>query len=111
MIVDEPEEILNRLQLAFDELYGTFDIVECSHPALEDFDIRLLNPLLAIIFGDLYRTLGLDQLVLNGLTVNGSEVMFASAVDIEQIDEVLPALIQALDVVGSLFGAREFLVV
>jgi len=55
--------------------------------------------------------LGLFQLVLNRLAINRSQMMFATAIDIEQIDEVLPTLIESFDVCGNLLAGGELLIV
>src|SRR6266536_789958 len=54
---------------------------------------------------------GLLQLVLHGLAVDGSQMMFASTINVQQIDEVLPTLIERLQIVGNLFAGRELLIV
>src|SRR6266699_669863 len=54
---------------------------------------------------------GLLQLVLHGLAVDGSQMMFASTINVQQIDEVLPTRIERLQIVGNLFAGRELLIV
>ena len=42
--------------------------------------------------------LGLLQLILDSLAIRRSQMMFAAAIDIEQIDEVLPTLVEGLNI-------------
>src|SRR4030095_904191 len=71
----------------------------------------LLDSLFSIVSGPGYSTLSLLQLLLHCLPVDRSRVMLATAAHVEQVDKILPALIQALNVVRDFFGAGKLLIV
>ena len=111
LVIDQSEEVLDGLQLSLNELYRTLNVLESRHPSPQNFHVGLLNALLTIVPGMLYRAFSLRQLVLHRLPVDRTKVMFASPVNVEQIDKIFPTLIQALQVVGNLFGTGKLLVV
>ena len=51
LIVDESKEIFDRLQLSFNQLHRTLDILKRSHSPLQNFNVGLLNAPFTIVFG------------------------------------------------------------
>src|SRR5215475_15641930 len=51
--------------------------------------------------------LSLLQLILDGLAVNRSEVMFAPAIDVQEIHEIFPTLIECLQIRRNVFAGSE----
>ena len=104
LIVDEAEEVFDGLELPLDELDRTFQLGELREAALEDFDVGLLDAARAVVGRALDRALGLRELVLHGLPVDRAQVVLAAAVDVEEVDEVFPALVEA----AGCSGGRSF---
>src|SRR6185369_536324 len=87
------------------------DVIESSHAAFKYLNVCLLNTFLAIVSCRFNSSLSLDQLVLDCLPVDRAQVMFATAIHVKQIDEIFPALIEALNVVRNLLSAGELFVI
>src|SRR4026208_1609264 len=76
LVIDQSEEVLDGLQLSFNKLYRTLDVLESRHSPPQNFHVGLLNALLTIIPGMLYRAFSLRKLVLHRLPVDRTKVMF-----------------------------------
>lgn len=111
LVVQIAEEVLDRLELALDELDALFELVERRDPPLEDLDVRLLDAARFLVGRALGRAEGLRKLVVDGLAVDRLEMLLAAPVDVEQIDEILPALFERGQVRRQFAGAGELLVV
>src|SRR2546421_7954307 len=71
----------------------------------------MLNPLLSIVGRRLNGVLCLLELILNGLAIGRSQVMFSPAVNIQQIYKIFPTLIEGLQVHRNFLAGGELLVV
>src|SRR5262245_15094812 len=111
LIIDQTKKVFDRLQLALNQLHGSFEIVEGRDASLEYLGIRLLNALLSIVGRSLNGMFSLLQLVLDGLAIGRSQVVLAAAINIKQVDKIFPTLIQGKQVGGNLLAGGELLIV
>ena len=87
------------MQLSLDEFYTAFDLVERGDAAFQDLDVRLLDAFgLFVTARILGSPVGLRQLVMNRLAVNGFQMLFSAAVNVEQIDKIFPALFESMQI-------------
>src|SRR5205814_9503391 len=107
LIVHKPEEVFYRLQLAFDQFDRAFEFVELRDAALQDFYVRKINAARAVVGRCFCRALGLRQLILNGLTIDRAQVIFAPTINVQKINEIFPALVKTLYVRWKLACACE----
>src|SRR5687768_6293201 len=85
--------------------------MEGGNAALENLCVSLLDAFLPIVSRGLDCVLGLFQLVLNGLTIDRAKVMLPAAINVEQVNEIFPALIERFQVGRNLFAVGELAVV
>src|SRR5678815_1879048 len=96
LIVDQAEEILNHLQLRFDALHTSLDIVKRLKSSTEDGDVLFVERLRRLI-SELRRTLSLTELILDCLPVYRPQMILAPAILVKQIYKRLPCRLQFAD--------------
>src|ERR1041384_5599195 len=111
LVVDQPEEALDRLELRFDSLHRTLHIVVRLHSLLKKLEVGLIEPPRIIIGSRSHCALGLSDLVLNSLAIDRAHVVLAPPIGVQQIDVGFPIEIQRPNALGHFSHSGELLIV